>query len=547
MKLYDPVRNDTRNKRNRLLPLALAAFILLLPLTAAAAPKDSSVDAPAKLPLGDGSLPESRTDTTLAPGLTLTTIARGQASENDYYTLRIPVPTSEKSFSLLAPREQAQQVVTRLQGAGFRAELHEERNPDYLDLRAGTLGYNVQVGRYANREATRDDMKKLSGLGFRPMPQFTGEDGEATGGPWMIRVLTLDPRLFQGEIHATHGSYITGRATVSKLAQQTGAIAAVNAGFFVMSPAAGTPGDPAGLFVDHGKVLSEATNGRVTMNIFNRNKAKGKTSVRFLDLTTTVNLIIGKKAVRRIDGINRNPGMVRNCGGIGDTPTDLPRHDFTCTDPDEMVVITPEFGTAAPKVDGMEAAVDQTGKVIEIRKCTGGAIPAGGMLVQGIGADATWLTSHLAVGTRVRLDIKVTDGKGKRLKYDANDSAVNGGPHLVSGGRSAIQPVADGLIHPENPSFFLSWGIRRHPRTMAGIDRQGRILLVTVDGKRPDYSVGLSLMEGSQLMIGLGAVEAINLDGGGSTAMVINGKLVGSPSDPTGERAVSDAIVIKAK
>jgi exopolysaccharide biosynthesis protein len=82
---------------------------------------------------------------------------------------------------------------------------------------------------------------------------------------------------------------------------------------------------------------------------------------------------------------------------------------------------------------------------------------------------------------------------------------------------------------------------------MAGIDRQGRILLVTVDGRRPDYSVGLSLMDGAQLMIGLGAVEAINLDGGGSTAMVINGKLVGSPSDPTGERAVSDAIIITTK
>jgi exopolysaccharide biosynthesis protein len=80
---------------------------------------------------------------------------------------------------------------------------------------------------------------------------------------------------------------------------------------------------------------------------------------------------------------------------------------------------------------------------------------------------------------------------------------------------------------------------------MAGIDAQNRILLVTVDGHQPGYSLGLSLIEGARLMIGLGAVNAMNLDGGGSTAMVVRGELINSPSDPSGERAVGDAIYFK--
>jgi hypothetical protein len=497
------------------------------------------------LPLGSSTLVEYRTQAMLAPGVTLTTIMRGTASEAEHWTLSILMPGSGSSISMLASCDLAQQLAAKLVESGFKPQLREERNPEYKDLPAGKLGCSVRVGAYTTRDEAKGDMSRLSGCGYRSMPLFTGEDDVPTSGPWAIRVLTIDPRAYRGEIAATHGSSIAGRNTVSALAQQSHALAAVNAGFFAMLPSEGVPGEPAGLFIDHGKVLSEATHGRITMDIFNKNTSDGDTFVRFQQLTTTMNLIVDKDLAHPVDGINRKPGVIRNCGGKGDIPTDLPQHDVTCTDADELVVITPEFGMPAPSGDGVEAVVNSTGIVTELRARTGRTIPSEGMLIQGIGSEAAWLTSNVRAGTKLRLEIKVRDAQGRPVPFDSNDFAVNGGPGLVVGGNSEIRPVADGLIHPDDPSFFLRWGVRRNPRTMAGVDKQNRILLVTVDGHQPGHSLGLSLIEGAQLMVGLGAVNAMNLDGGGSTAMVIDGKLVSSPSDPTGERAVGDAIILK--
>jgi hypothetical protein len=542
-------RCDVRRPEPLFLLSAIGNCILIIPLVlslmAVASALAQSSSPSAGLPLGTGTLPENRTQMTLAPGVMLTTITRGRASKAEHWTLSIQMPGSGSSFSMLASCDLAQQFAAKLVESGFKPELREERNPEYKDLPAGMLGCSVLVGAYATRDEAGADMSKLSGCGYRSMPLFTGENDVPTSGPWVIRVLTIDPRVYRGEIEAIHGSSIAGRNTVSALARQSHALAAVNAGFFAMLPSEGVPGEPAGLFIDHGKVLSEATNGRITMDIFNRNTADGDTLVRFRELTTTMNLIAGKDLVHTVDGINRKPGVIRNCGGTGDTPTDLPRHDVTCTDADELVAITPEFGASAPSGEGIEAVVDKSGTVIELRARTGGTVPPEGMLIQGIGSEAAWLTSNVHPGAKLRLEINVRDAQGRPVPFDSNDFAVNGGPGLVVGGHSEIRPVADGLIHPDDPSFFLRWGVRRNPRTMAGVDSQNRILLVTVDGHQPGYSLGLSLIEGAQLMIGLGAVNAMNLDGGGSTAMVISGKLVGSPSDPTGERAVGDAIILK--
>lgn len=69
-------------------------------------------------------------------------------------------------------------------------------------------------------------------------------------------------------------------------------------------------------------------------------------------------------------------------------------------------------------------------------------------------------------------------------------------------------------------------------------------MIATVDGRQPQKSVGMTIDELTRLMVGLGCVEAINLDGGGSTTMVVKGKTVNNPSDPAGERPVSDALLV---
>jgi hypothetical protein len=85
----------------------------------------------------------------------------------------------------------------------------------------------------------------------------------------------------------------------------------------------------------------------------------------------------------------------------------------------------------------------------------------------------------------------------------------------------------------------------RHPRTMIGVDRENQVWLVTVDGRQPPLSVGMNFAELTRLARRLGLQSALNLDGGGSTTMVLKGNwIVNHPSEAAGPRAVSDAIVV---
>jgi exopolysaccharide biosynthesis protein len=73
------------------------------------------------------------------------------------------------------------------------------------------------------------------------------------------------------------------------------------------------------------------------------------------------------------------------------------------------------------------------------------------------------------------------------------------------------------------------------------------VLLLVVDGRQWRDSLGLSIPQLAELMLSLGCVEALNLDGGGSSAMIVGNDTVNHPSDPTGERADSDALLIFAR
>jgi exopolysaccharide biosynthesis protein len=165
-------------------------------------------------------------------------------------------------------------------------------------------------------------------------------------------------------------------------------------------------------------------------------------------------------------------------------------------------------------------------------------------VIEAIGTEADWLDRHVTVGERLRLRTRVTGPGGRVVRFGPSGSAVNGGPQLVHDGRVTIAPKADGLIHADDPSYFYGCGIRRNPRTMIGVDRRGRLLLVEVDGRYADHSQGPSIPEAGELMRSLGAVEAMNLDGGDSSTMVAGGRLVNTPSDATGQRAVGDAVVV---
>lgn len=111
--------------------------------------------------------------------------------------------------------------------------------------------------------------------------------------------------------------------------------------------------------------------------------------------------------------------------------------------------------------------------------------------------------------------------------------AIGAGPALVM----------DGAMHvtSDEEVFFGTSIPEVHPRTAAGVSAAGELLLMVVDGRQPE-SRGVSLEELATLMLEVGAIEAINLDGGGSTTLVVNGNLVNRPQGSTVEREVMSAL-----
>ncbi len=124
--------------------------------------------------------------------------------------------------------------------------------------------------------------------------------------------------------------------------------------------------------------------------------------------------------------------------------------------------------------------------------------------------------------------------------------AVGGGPRILRDGSISIEY--------ERERLSRAFAEDRHPRTAVGYTQNQSVLfLVVVDGRQPGYSVGMTLEELAHFMrTQLGnfslskenAYQGLNLDGGGSSTMVVKGEVVNSPSDQTGERQVANALVI---
>lgn len=119
---------------------------------------------------------------------------------------------------------------------------------------------------------------------------------------------------------------------------------------------------------------------------------------------------------------------------------------------------------------------------------------------------------------------------------DPETELVAGFPELLDEGAR----VGD-LGVSERPGFAAS----RHPRTAVAWDREPDVLwIVVVDGRQPGYSEGMTLPELTAVLEALGVEEALNLDGGGSSVMVVEGRAMSRPSDEEGERPVANALAV---
>lgn len=436
----------------------------------------------------------------------------------------------------LATEQGAEALAERLRGAGFSARGERVEWPRGTDRR-GLVGVRVRVGEYATRTEADAQRQALAAAGFDAVSEWTGADGVPGTGLVQVKVTIIDPKRYGGALDATYGMGVAGREKVSDMAVGDGALLGVNAGFFVMEGKDGIPGASAGIAAYDGELQSAPTNGRIAAVL----RGDGLRP-EFKKLRTELSVRAGG-ASAIVDGVNRVPGLVRNCGGIGgDSPTERPQHDVTCTDPDEIVEFTDELGASTPAGDGIEAVLDASGRVREVRP-RGGAVPDGDSVLAGVGEGASWLRTHAKPGSELKVRRQILDERGRELELGPQDDIVNGGPELVRDGKVAVNYGADGIERIGDPSFAYTWGIKRNPRMLLGVDRQGRVLLVAADGRQPGYSDGFGLNEGAELMKSLGAVRAMALDGGGSVTTVVNGKVINSPSDGT-ERTVGDALLL---
>jgi len=233
--------------------------------------------------------------------------------------------------------------------------------------------------------------------------------------------------------------------------------------------------------------------------------------------------------VRRIEffGTWRGTGQRRTLNDLNQSPG-----------ANGISLFTSAYGPATPVQSGVTEAVifpfppttpntDLVGPVIQVAGAGGTPIPQGGAVLVARGTAAARLAEEAVAGTNVTLRLIF------RPEWTGITNAVGGGPVLVRSG---------GPVFRAQEAFTSSQLAPRNPRTGVGQLADGRVLLVVTDGRRPGYSVGMTNFELAQTMVRLGAVTGSAFDGGGSSSLAFDGKLLNRPSDRGGERPVSNAL-----
>jgi Phosphodiester glycosidase len=119
-------------------------------------------------------------------------------------------------------------------------------------------------------------------------------------------------------------------------------------------------------------------------------------------------------------------------------------------------------------------------------------------------------------------------------------TAVSGGPVLIQNGKIKI-------TNEEELKFTGKAINDKHPRTCMGYTNDGYLIIMVIQGRFPGIAEGATLEQEAKLLVDLGCTEALNLDGGGSSCMLVNGKETIKPSEKTGERPVPAVFIINKK
>ena len=266
---------------------------------------------------------------------------------------------------------------------------------------------------------------------------------------------------------------LAARSKISNIAQRENAIAAINGGYF--KPQTGVP---LGTLMINKKMYTGPIYDRVAMGIFDEGYGMAR-----VQLKATIDTNIGGL---KIDNINQ--------------PRMLSTH---------TIVYTPDWGEFSPPCP-------KYGKQITVSN--------GKLLRTSYGSSQIPKDGFVVVGPEKTIDTIV---KAKRftlnIKMNPDWKNVN---HIISGGPYLIK---NGDIYVDMSAQKLSAIGGRNPRTAIGYTRDNHLIMLTADG-REGSSIGLTLMELASLMKEFGCVNAMNLDGGGSTVMYVKGQVVNKPA-----------------
>lgn len=266
---------------------------------------------------------------------------------------------------------------------------------------------------------------------------------------------------------------LAARSKISNIAKRENAIVAINGGYF--KPQTGVP---LGTLMINKKVYTGPIYDRVAMGISDSGYDMARVQLR-ASLKTNIGDL-------KIDNVNQ--------------PRMLSTH---------VIAYTRDWGEISPPSPqyGMQLVVDN-GKLVKVSESSI-TIPKEGFVIIGPKSKLEEFTG----ARKFDLDIKINP------EWKDVNHIISGGPYLVKNGEVFVDMTEQKLAAIGG----------RNPRTAIGYTKDNNLIFVTADG-REGSSIGLTLIELANLMKQLGCVNAMNLDGGGSTVMFVNGQVVNKPA-----------------
>lgn len=344
----------------------------------------------------------------------------------------------------------------------------------------------------------------------------------------VVHILSIDPQKFNMISQHAKGRAF-GLSTLSDLAKEQNAIAAINGGFFHMGDK--KDGLPAGILKIQGQWYGIAYTNRAavgwTSNSTNTNSAnksdQRNTPVMLIDRLQTKTTLKIKHQWFPIYALNQ-PGT-----------------------PDRAVIYTQAYGKFADHNPGATDYIVQNNRIIGVNNDANETpIPDNGFIYS-MGQNVKKPAYIPAIGDKVNFNIEVIPNKGGKLQkklWQTMENIVGGTPLLVYNGQVV---VSESQKHMQSPFASL-----RRARTALGIDPKGHWIWVVVENNPKDKKVGMTLLELAEFMKALGCVQALNLDGGSSSALYLEDKVVTAPEDDQSEgllfpimRRIGDAILVK--